>query len=83
MGELRIQFNLWHGALGVYAGIEAPDEVALTAFLARIGISINSCSALDGVDLFNMFAISLDRCQFQIDEPTPSVAEFILRVVTK
>jgi phosphohistidine swiveling domain-containing protein/adenylate cyclase class IV len=75
--NVRIQFNLWPGALGVYAGIEAPNEAVLRAFLTRLGMSIDSCSALDGVDLFRMFGISLENCQFPVNGPL-SITQFVL-----
>ena len=60
-----VQFNYWPFAKGVYVGIEAADTDVLVGALDELEISEESISALDGVDLFTKFGISLERCRFE------------------
>lgn len=69
-----IQFNYWPFANGVYVGIEADDAQSLNVALQRLKLPENAIGALDGVDLFRMFDISLDRCLFGVGA-VPSMNE--------
>jgi len=65
VGDAIVQFNLWPGATGVYVGIESAAEGGLLRSLVELDIPTDAVAALDGVDLFQLFDISLDPCTFE------------------
>ena len=64
MADITFQFNYWPKATGVYLGIEAQDNKSMSGALQNIGDPLSAVAALDGTDLFRLFNISLEHCNF-------------------
>lgn len=68
-------FNNWPNSHYVYIGVEARNSGELAKALLAIGVSRDAVEALNGIDIFRKYGLSLENCVFQ--EQAPSMASLI------